>query len=241
MTRISPSKLAFASLLTITLASSAHASLFGDDVQTPTLQIAPVEIAIDVPMPVTSANLSVLLAQAGGAQDLRAIKDAALQKYRRHLEETLNARLNAYFTDEEVPLVDREGILTLHNHLNVKAVKHFNDLESTAGYELERGTVELSGSFDYQLEDQAGNVVQQQNLDITKMHISADYQVKTPRSGGQGEDTTEVAIKQALTTMVDKVLRRIDGDLEAGDLRDFVADSGGEERAPVASMDHPAR
>ncbi|WP_193163236.1 hypothetical protein [Microbulbifer hainanensis] len=240
MTRISPSKLAFASLLTIALASSAHASLFGDDVQTPTLEIAPVDITIDVPMPVTGANLSVLLAQSGGAHDLKAIKDAALQKYRQHLEETLNARLNAYFTDEEVPLVKREGILTLHNRLNVKVVKHFSNLESEAGYEVEQGTVELSGSFEYQLGDTAGNVVQQQDLNLTKMRISKNYQVKTPRNGGQAEDTTELAIKQALTEMTDKIVRKIDGGLEAGDLRDIIADSDSEE-GPVATMHHPSR
>lgn len=197
---------------------------FGGDDQIPTLNIAPAQIDLNVPMPVNSANLTLLLAQAGKGHDLSSVKDAALRKYHQHLQHELSTRLNDFFADEEVPLVDSQGMLSLHNRLDVKVVKHLSELQSEGDYDLESGTITLSGSFYFRLRNYADETLLEQNLDISDLKVSEKYRLKSSRSGGAVEDNTESAIKQALTEMVVKILKRIDGDLEADELQDLAFD-----------------
>lgn len=210
-----------AGLLTFSSATAAQAGFSGGE-QNPTLRIAPAEIAMDVPMPVNGANLTVLLAQAGNGASLSDLKEAALQKYRRHLRDRLSLQLNAFFTDEEVPLVAREGLLTLQNRLDIKVIKHLSNLKKEGDYELERGTVELEGRYHYRLRDVAGRTLREYSLDIADLGVQEEYRVRTPRSGGTAEDNTEEAIKLALSGMVEEILGEIDGELDAGELEDLL-------------------
>lgn len=196
---------------------------FGGDDENPSLKIHPAEISIDVPMPVNSGSLAVLLAQAGEGGNLRSLKEAALRKYHLHLGIVLNARLQAFFTEEEIPLVEREGLLSLNNQLQVTVVKHFNDLQSVDGYDLERGTVEVAGKFHYELRNFNDRVLRERSLDLADFKVREKYQVKTAGDGSTAEDSTEEAIKLALSELVDEILDEIEDDLEADELRDLLS------------------
>lgn len=223
MTKLSARGWALAGLLTIPFASTARAGLFGGDDIIPTLDIAPAEIHLNVPMPASGADLATLLARSGKDHSLSAMKDAAVRNYQQYLEQTLDAHLRSFFAEQEVPLVNREGVLGLHNQLDIKVVKNFTDVESNADYELERGTVGLAGHFHYQLQNAAGALLREQTVDISRLKIREKYQVKSPHSGGVAEDTTEKAIKLALAAMVKKILDEVGDDLEADELEDLVA------------------
>ncbi|WP_323846202.1 hypothetical protein [Microbulbifer magnicolonia] len=227
MTRIATRGLALTGLLLLSTTSATQAQFlgFGGDRQNPSLNITPAEIAIDVPMPVSSANLALLLAQAGEGGDLSGIKEAALRKYRLHLAIALNARLREFFADEEIPLAEQGGLLSLHNRLEIKAVKHFNDLQSLEGVELERGTVELGGKFYYRLSGFNGRTLRERSLDIAEWKISEKYQVKSAGNGSTVEDTTEESIKLALSAVVEKILDEVEDELDAGELRDLLSTS----------------
>lgn len=211
-----------AGLMTFSCAAAAQSGFLGDG-QTPTLHVTSADIAMDVPMPVSGANLSLLLADAGSGSSLSELKEAALQKYRRHLQGELSLQLNTFFADEEVPLVAREGQLTLQNRLDIKVIKHFSNLQRDGDYDLERGTVQLEGHFYYRLRDLSGRTLRERNLDIASLDVREAYRVRTSRSGETAEDNTEEAIKRALAAMVEEILDRIDGELDAGELEDLAA------------------
>ncbi|SHF29451.1 hypothetical protein SAMN04487965_1859 [Microbulbifer donghaiensis] len=227
MTRITKRGLALTGLLLFSTTPAALAQGgflgFGGDDQNPSLRIRPAEIAIDVPMPVNSASLAMLLAQAGEGGNLSSMKDAALRKYRTYLEIALNAQLQAFFVEEEIPLVDREGLLSLHNQLNVKVVKHFSTLQSTDGVDLESGTIEVGGEFHYALRSFNDRLLRERKLDIAKMKIHQEYRVKSSGNGSATEDNTEEAIKLALSKLVEEILDEIEDDLEADELRDLLS------------------
>lgn len=224
MMRLTARALALAGLLNFSFSATAQDGFPGlADGQSPSLSIAPAEILLDVPMPVNSANLALLLAQAGEGGSLTSMKDAALHKYRQHLQNELRSRLREFFAGEEVPLVDREGLLSLHSALDLTVVKHFSDLQSGEEYDLERGTVELSGSFRYQLRSFTQRPLREQSLDIAKFRIREKYRVRSPKNGDTAEDNTEEAIKLALSQMVEEILEEIEDDLEADELRDLLS------------------
>jgi len=228
MMRISAHALALAVPLIFSFSSAASGQEggflgLGGESRNPSLHIAPAEIELDVPMPVNSTSLALLLAQAGKGGNLSSMKDAALDKYRQHLQSELQAQLRDFFAGEEIPLVEREGLLSLQNRLQVKVVKHFSDLQTKGGYDLERGAVALSGSFHYRLGNFAGDTLREESLDIAKLKVRRKYLVKTPKGGGAAEDTTEEAIKLALSEMVERILDEIEDDLEADELRDLLS------------------
>ncbi|WP_346838203.1 hypothetical protein [Microbulbifer sp. SAOS-129_SWC] len=223
MTKFLPRRLALAGLLTLSMTGAAHAALFGDDAPIPTLDIAPPKIEMDVPMPVSGTDLKSLLSAIGKNHSLSQIKDAAIQNYRSYLQQELDTRLRAHFVDQQVPLVSREGMLSLHDQMKLKVIKNFSDLESGADYDLERGTVKIDGHFRYQLYNAAGSAVAAREVDLSGLHISEEYEMKSPRNGGAAKNTTESAIKLALSKMVDGIIDKIEDDLEADELRDLAA------------------
>lgn len=228
MTKFTKHGLLLTGLLLFSTASAAQPQgrflgFGGGDDENPSLKIRPAEIAIDVPMPVNSASLAILLAQAGDGGNLSSMKQAALRKYHSHLEAELNARLQAFFADEEIPLVEREGLLSLRNQLQVTVVKHFSDLQSVDGLDLERGTVEVSGKFHYELRSFNDRVLSERSLDLADLRIREKYRVKTAGDGSTVEDSTEEAIKLALSEMVDEIVDEIEDDLEADELRDLLS------------------
>lgn len=208
--------LALAGLLIFSFASAVQSQE-----QKPSLSISPPEIALDIPMPVQGGDLALLLAQASQGNSLSQLKEAAVLRYKQHLERELTQQLREFFTDEEIPLVEQRGLLSLRNTLDLTVVKHFNDLQSKGDYELERGTVELSGSFRYRLEHFSGSAVREQQVDIADLKIREKYRVLTPKDGGETENTTGQAIERALSEMVEELLERIEDDLEADELQSF--------------------
>lgn len=192
---------------------------FGDDGETPSLALVPAEIALDVPTPVQGDDLDLLLAQAGSGHGLSALKEKAAREFTAHLQRELYVQLQAFFTDEEVPVVQQEGYLTLHNFLDISAGKKLNDLKNSGGHQVERGILELAGDYHYRLENSAGEPLRERRIDIAELGVKKRYRVS--RSGGEVEDTTGEAIEMALTEMVERLLDRIEDDLEADELREL--------------------
>ncbi|WP_237059711.1 hypothetical protein [Microbulbifer sediminum] len=192
---------------------------FKEDTPNPRVKIAPAEIALDIPMPVSGAGLAELLAQANAGLSLTAIKDEALRTYHTHVHNELSQQLTERFNDSEIPLVENAAHLTLQNSLDVQVIKRFSDLRNGSEYKLERGKVELEGVYRYQWLTPDGRTVRQGEIDISGLRISESYKTKTPHGEGTGEDTTEESIKRALTEMVDEMLDESEEDFEAEQLR----------------------
>lgn len=212
-------------LLCVNSAALAQDGFFGigGDKHTPSVTLAPAEIAVDVPTPVQGNNLALLLAQAGSGNGLSALKEEAAQKFSMRLQRELHTRLEEFFADEEVPLVRQDGMLTLYSYVDASVSKQLSDLKNSGKYELERGTVTLSGDFHYQLQNAAGSTVREQRVDIAELRVKEKYRVKTPLGGGEVEDTTDAAIEEALVEMVERILDRIEDELEPEQLRALAA------------------
>ncbi len=208
--------LALAGLLIFSSASAAQ----GEE-QKPSLTILPPEITMDIPMPVQGGDLALLLAQASQGNSLSQLKEAAVLRYKQHLERELTQQLREFFTDEEIPLVERQGLLSLRNTLDITVVKHFSSLQSKKDHELEKGTVELSGDYHYRLEHISGSAMREQQVNISELKIREKYRVVTPNDGSEIENTTDRAIEQALSELVEQLLERIEDDLEADELESF--------------------
>jgi hypothetical protein len=209
--------LALAGLLIFSYASTAQ----GDDEQNPSLSIPPAEIALNIPVPVQGGDLALLLAQASQGNSLSQLKEAAVLRYKQHLERELTQQLREFFTDEEIPLVEQRGLLTLRNTLDITVVKHFSSLQSKSDHELEKGTVELSGEYRYRLEHISGSAVREQQVNISELKIREKYRVETPKDGGEIKNSTDQAIERALSELVEQLLERIEDDLEADELQSF--------------------
>ncbi|MBB3061616.1 hypothetical protein [Microbulbifer rhizosphaerae] len=208
--------LALAGLLTFSFASAVQA-----EEQKPNLSIFPPEITMDIPVPVQGGDLALLLAQASQGNSLSQLKEAAILRYKQHLERELAQQLQEFFTDEEILLVDRQGLLSLRNTLDITVIKHFSSLQSKGDHELEKGTVELSGDYRYRLEHISGSAMREQQVNISKLKIREKYQVVTPNDGGEIENTTDRAIERALSELVEELMERIEDDLEADELESF--------------------
>ncbi|KUJ83952.1 hypothetical protein AWR36_009080 [Microbulbifer flavimaris] len=226
MIRFAARRLAMAGLLFVST-TSAQAQGFlgmGDDTPTPSVSLQSPSINLNIPMPVNSANLTLLLAQAGDGGSLTALKEAKLRRYRQHLQVALGSELRQFFLDEEVPLVEGRGQLSLGTDFRLTVVKQLGDMRSEGGVDLEQGNMEMSGTFTYRLIDAGGRTLQEESLDIDRLRLREKYLVRVQRGGNQVEDTTDQAILNLLSTLSGKVLARIDGDLEADELRDLVRD-----------------
>ena len=194
---------------------------FGDDAQTPSLTLAPAEVALDVPMPAQGNDLARLLAQSGSGNSLSKLKEESERKFSLQLQSEVYNQLRKYFADEEVPLVHSDGYLTLRSFFDISASKQLNELKNSGDVEIERGTLELSGDFHYQLLDSRGRALRERRIDIADLRVHEKYRIKTPHDGSNGEDTTEVAMAEALSEMVERLLDRIEDDLEADELREL--------------------
>lgn len=210
-------------LLVVSCGVSAQGGFLGigGDTATPSLALVPAEIALNMPTPVQGDDLAKLLAQAGSGNSLSALKEKAARKFTARLQRELYVELQAFFTDEEVPVVQQEGYLTLHNFLDISVGKKLNDLKNIGDRQVERGFLELSGDYHYRLDSQAGQPLRERRIDIAELGVREEYRVS--RSGGKTEDNTDAAIEEALTEMVERLLDRIEDDLEADELRELAA------------------
>ncbi|WP_237067902.1 hypothetical protein [Microbulbifer guangxiensis] len=227
MIRFAHRGLAMAGLLLVSTIHTAQAQGFlgiGGDDNNPSLSLPPASIALNIPMPVNSANLTLLLAQAGEGGSLTALKDAKLQRYSQHLQTAFDSELRQFFLDEEVPLVDGRGRLSLVTDFDLTVVKQLGAMRTEGDIDLERGHVEISGSFSYRITDPGGRPLHEDSLDLKRLKLREPYQVSAQRGGSQVQDTTDQAILNLLSDLAGRVIARIDGDIEADELRELVED-----------------
>ena len=198
---------------------------FGGEQQTPSLSLAPAEIQLKIPLPVNGTDLNLLLAQAGSGPSLSAMRDAALSGYREHLSRELSNGLREFFADEEVPLVAGGAALTLLSSSRITVIKQLGALENKGGYDIERGTVELSGKITFELRDFSGRSLLSRELDVSDFKTQEKYLVQSGKAGSASKDTTDAAIKRALSELARGALRKVDDDLEADELRELLAEA----------------
>ena len=224
-------KLALAGLLSISaigsigLSAQVHAQsgFWGSDEQIPSLNITPASIAIDVPMPVSSGDLQLMLAQATSGGGLADMKQEAIRTYTQHLHSELARLLDEYLEDEDVPLVQQDGVLSLQNSLNLKVIKHLSAIKPKKDYDVEQGNVTLTGEFSYQLQNRSGTALREQRITIDDLKISAKYLIRTYHDGRTGDNDTEEAIKKALTELVEELVESMEDNLEADQLKEMAA------------------
>ena len=221
--------LAMGGLLFLSYSGSAAAQDgffgFGGEQQAPSLSLAPAKIQLKIPLPVNGTDLNLLLAQAGSGQGLSAMRDAALRSYQEHLSRELSDGLKEFFADEEVPLVDDAAALTLQSSSRITVIKQLAALENKGGYDIERGTVELSGKITFELRDFSGRSLLSRDLDVSDLNAKEKYLVRLGKTESESKDTTDAAIKRALTELARGALREVDNDLEADELRELLADA----------------
>ncbi|WP_043319919.1 hypothetical protein [Microbulbifer sp. HZ11] len=209
--------------LALSTSTSAQDSFWGGDDHTPSLAIAATEIQLDVPMPVSSGDMQLMLALAGNGGGLADLKKEAIRNYTQHIHSELARVLYGYLEDEEVPLVAENGLLQLQNKLNLKVIKHLSAMKPKGDHDLEQGNVTLKGEFRYILSNRSGTALREQRVSIDDMKITEKYRVRTYHDNRAGEDTTEAAIKEALTEMVEELVEAMEDNLEADELRDMAA------------------
>ncbi|SDK40390.1 hypothetical protein [Microbulbifer yueqingensis] len=196
---------------------------FQEDAPNPRVKVAPAEILLDIPMPVSGADLADLLARANSGLSLSAIKEEALRVYQQHLHRELSEELAERFADAEIPVVEGGAQLTLSNFLEVKAIKHFSELRKGSDQKLERGTVELEGVYRYQWRTADGTAMREGEVNLADLRIRESYKVKSDLGGNTQEDTTEEAIKRALSEMVEEMLDKSEDDFEPEQLRSLAS------------------
>ncbi|WP_160151947.1 hypothetical protein [Microbulbifer sp. ALW1] len=221
-------KLALASLFslgTIAFAAQAQAQngFWGGDEHIPSLNITPAAIDIDVPMPVSSGNLQLMLAQATNGGGLADLKQQALRTYTQHLHSELARELTDYLDGEDVPLVQQDGVLSLQNNLKLKVIKHLSAIKPQKSYDLEQGNIALTGEFSYKLQNRSGAALREQRITIDDLDITRKYVIRTYHDGREGSDNTEEAIKKALTELVEELVESMESNLEADQLKEMAA------------------
>ena len=207
----------------LALSTTAVAQIWGGNDHTPSLVIGPTEVQMDVPMPVSSGNMQLMLALAGNGGGLADLKNEAIRKYTQHIHSELARVLYAYLEDEEVPLVAENGLLNLLNSMDLKVIKHLNAMKPKGDYDVEQGNVTLNGEFRYILSNRAGTALREQRINIDELKISEKYLVRTYHDSRPPDDNTEDAILEALTELVEELVESMEDNLEADELRDMAA------------------
>ncbi|WP_288131948.1 hypothetical protein [Microbulbifer sp.] len=199
--------------------SALAQGFWGGDESAPSLNIAATEITLDIPVSISTTNLQLLLAQASNGGGLSEIKQQAVRKYTQHLHSELARELEAHFDDEDIPLVQDDGILELGNSLDIKVIKHLVRMQSKGGYDIEEGVVVIAGEFRYQLSNRAGNNLREHHIDVDELEISSKYRIRTRRNSGDSDDNTGEAIERALSALVEELMDAMEDNLEADQLR----------------------
>ncbi|MCK7596238.1 hypothetical protein M0G74_03025 [Microbulbifer sp. CAU 1566] len=196
--------------------------LFADGVPAIHLAVAPMEVTVEAPTPLTGNNLQLLLALSGSNGGLGEMKNKAMQEFAQHLEQQVQQRFGEFFVDEKVKLVTQGAPLSLHTKFTVVIRQRMNDIFNGADYDLEKGTMNAYGNFRYQLLgfDRTGKEVplKQGRVDIADLRLKADYRTRAPKDGGVVEDTTRQATERLLEEIAEEVLDKVEDDLEAGSL-----------------------
>ncbi|WP_066961553.1 hypothetical protein [Microbulbifer sp. Q7] len=176
------------------------------------LAVAPVEIAIEAPTPLTGNNLELLLALSGGG-GLGEIREKAAREFSLYLDQQVQRRFGDFFEDERVHLVDNRAPLTLHTNFDIAIRQQIVDIRSTRDYDLEKGTMTAYGKFHYRVQGAAA--LREGTVDIADFKLRARYSTRAPKDGGVVEDTTRQATERLLEDIAEEVLDRIEDELEA--------------------------
>ncbi|WP_226664134.1 hypothetical protein [Microbulbifer aggregans] len=193
----------------------------GEEPPVPHITLARAEIALEIPTPLQGNDFDALLAQATAGSGASAAKEAATRRHTDHLRQTLETQLRAFFADEEVPLIADNTALTLHNFIDVVVVKQLSGLKSTSEYELERGNLSINGEFRFRVHAPSGQVLHEKRLDLADLYLKEKYEIKSPADGSSSEDNTDEKLDKLLAQLVDRLLAKIDNDLEADSLREL--------------------
>ncbi len=191
----------------------------GDETPLPHITLAQAEIVMDVPM--HGNDLEALLAQAAAGKSLSAAKEKTEAHFIAQLRTELETRLREFLTDEEVPLITDNQSLTLHSAVDLTIAKELNDIRSSGDYELERGRLTASGDYHLRLKSPSGRVLREKRVDIADLRLRQGYQIKTPNDGRPSEDNTNEQLQTLMAELAERLLDRIEDDLEADSLREL--------------------
>lgn len=208
--------------LAVAAESSGWAGYNGSDPAL-SLAVAPVEIRIDAPTPLTGNNLQLLLALSGGDGGLGDMRKKASREFSDYLNQQVQQRFGDFFADERVHVVDAGAPLTLHTNFNVTIRQKIHDIVSGKDYDLEKGTMSAYGEFRYRIQGTVAgaNTLREGTVDIAELALKARYHTKAPTDGGVVEDTTREATERLLAEIADEVLDQIENVLDADALLDL--------------------
>ncbi|WOX04593.1 hypothetical protein [Microbulbifer pacificus] len=183
------------------------------------LAVAPVEIRIEAPTPLTGNNLQLLLALSGDG-DLGELRQKASQEFSDYLNQQVQKRFGDFFIDERVHLVDEGALLTLSTNFDVRIRQKISDIVSRKNYDLEKGIMIAYGKFHYRLEGPVvgAQALREGTVDISELALQTNYSTLVPKDAGTVEDTTREATERLLADIAEEVLDQIENILEADSL-----------------------
>ena len=184
------------------------------------LAVAPVDIRIEAPTPLSGSNLQILLALSGSNSGLGEMREKASREFSAYLNQQVQQRFGAFFDDERVHLVDAGAPLSLHTNFDVTIRQKILDIFSGSNYDIEKGTMTAYGEFRYQLlgRDKSGPALREGAVSIAELKLEARYRTRAPKDGGTVEDTTRQATERLLEEIAEEVLDQIEDVLEADSL-----------------------
>ncbi|MFV8781368.1 hypothetical protein ACNKU7_02990 [Microbulbifer sp. SA54] len=185
------------------------------------LEIAPVEVTIEAPTPLTGNNLNLLLALSGTNGGLGDMKKQAMQDFADYLTQQVQLRFGEFFVDEEVLLVTEGAPVVLYTSFDIVIRQKMNDIFSGAEFDIEKGVMNAYGSFQYRIQGRNGTRqegLREGKVEIAKLKLRRNYVTRAPKDGGVVEDTTQEATEYLLAEIAKEVLDQIEDDLEASSL-----------------------
>ncbi|WP_226663557.1 hypothetical protein [Microbulbifer aggregans] len=185
------------------------------------LQVAPVEVSIEAPTPLTGNNLQLLLALSGTEGGLGDMKKKAMQEFSDYLVQQVQVRFGEFFVDENVQLVSGGAPVILHTNFDILIRQKMVDIFSNRDVDVEKGVMNAYGSFRYRLESISGSRkgdLREGRVNIADLELQKKYQTRAPKDGGVVEDSTREATEQLLMDIAEEVLDEIEDDLEASSL-----------------------
>lgn len=181
------------------------------------LAVAPAEIKIEAPTPLTGNNLQLLLALSGGASGLGEMREKANRAFSMYLDQEVRERFGEFFEDEEVHLVDAGAPLTLHVNFDVRIRQKILDIVNGKDFDLEKGIMTAYGVFQYRVQGNAngGLVLREGSVDLADLKLKARYRTRAPKDGGTVEDTTREATEHLLAEISEEVIDEVEDALDA--------------------------
>ncbi|WP_231758300.1 hypothetical protein [Microbulbifer elongatus] len=187
------------------------------------LSVAPSDIRIEAPTPLTGSNLQILLALSGSNSGLGEMRKKANDAFGVYLKQQVQQQFGAFFDDERVRVVEGAAPLTLHTAFDVTVRQKILDIFSSKEYDVEKGTMTAYGKFHYRLLGSNGDTpaLREGSVDIADLKLQARYRTKAPKDGGTVEDTTREATERLLEDLAEELLDELEDILEADALQEL--------------------